>query len=115
MHPLRRAQIAHLKADEAPTEVASEYADFVDVFSPKLAVELSEHTGINDHAIELVDDWQPPYGLIYSLRSVELKPLKAYIENHLASGFIRSSKSPAGASILFDKKPNGNLRLCVDY
>ncbi len=57
MHPSRRAPIAHLKADEAPTEVSSEYADFADVFSPKLAVELLEHTEINDHAIELVDDW----------------------------------------------------------
>ncbi len=52
----RRAQIAHLKADEVPTKVPSKYADFADVFSPKLVAELPEHTGINDHAIELVDD-----------------------------------------------------------
>ncbi len=56
VHPLRRAQIAHLKADEAFSEVPSKYADFVDVFFPKLAAKLSEHTEINDHAIELVDD-----------------------------------------------------------
>ncbi len=56
MHPSRRAQIVHLKADEAPTKISSEYADFADVFSPKLATELLEHTGINDHAIELVDN-----------------------------------------------------------
>ncbi len=104
-----------MKAGEAFTKVPSEYADFVDVFSPKLAAELPEHTGINDHAIELVDDRQPPYGLIYSLGPVELETLKAYIENNLASGFIRPSKSPAGAPILFDKKPDGSLRLCVDY
>ncbi len=115
MHPSRRAQIAHLKADEAPTEVPSKYADFVDVFLPKLAVELPEHTGNNDHAIELVDDRQPPYGPIYSLTPMELETLKAYIENNLVSGFIRPFKSPAGASILFDKKPDGSLRLCVDY
>ncbi len=57
VHPSRRVQIAHLKADEAPTEVPSEYADFADVFSPKLAAELPEHNGINNHAIKLVDDW----------------------------------------------------------
>ncbi len=56
MHPSRRTQITHLKADEALTEVPNEYADFADVFSPKLTAELPEHTGINDHAIELVDD-----------------------------------------------------------
>ncbi len=46
---------------------------------------------------------------------MELETLKAYIENNLANGFIRPSKSPVGVPILFDKKPNGSLRLCVDY
>ncbi len=115
MHPSRRAQIAHLKADEAPIKVSSKYADFADVFSPKLAVELPEQTGINDYAIELVDDWQPPYGPIYRLGPMKLEILKAYIENNLANGFIRPSKSLAGAPILFDKKLDGSLRLCVDY
>ncbi len=46
---------------------------------------------------------------------MELETLKAYIENNLASGFIRFSKSSAGAPILFDKKPDSNIRLYVDY
>ncbi len=91
------------------------YTDFADVFSPKLATKLPEYTGINNHAIELVDDQQPPYGSIYSLGPIELETLKAYIKNYLASGFIKSSKSPPRASILFDKKPDNSLRLCVDY
>ena len=115
VHPSKRAQIAHLKADEPPTEIPRKYADVADVFLSKLAAELPKHTGINDHAIELVDDWQPPYGPIYSLGPVELETLKAYIENNLASGFIRPFKSPTGALILFDKKSDGSLRLCVDY
>ncbi len=97
--------------DEAPAKVPNGYADFANVFSPKLAAELPEHTGINDHTIELVDDQQPPYGSIYSLGPVELETLKAYIENNLASGFIRPSKSPARASILFDKKLDRNFDL----
>ncbi len=56
IHPLKRAQIAHLKVDEAFSEVPSEYTDFTDVFSPKLAAKLPEYTRINNHAIELVDD-----------------------------------------------------------
>ncbi len=115
MHTSRRAQIAHLKADEAPFKVFSKYTDFTDIFFPKLAAELPEHTGINDYAIKLVDDRQPPYNPIYSLGLVELEILKAYIENNLANGFIRPSKSPAGAPIIFNKKPDGSLRLCVDY
>ncbi len=62
-----------------------------------------------------MDDWQPPYGPIYSLGPVELETLKAYIENNLASDFIRPSKSPVGIPILFDMKPDGSLRLCIDY
>ena len=56
VYPFRRAQIAHLKANKAPFKVPSKYVNFADVFFPKLATELLEHTGINDHAIMLVDD-----------------------------------------------------------
>ncbi len=115
VHLSKKAQIAYLKADETPTKVPSKYADFADVFSLKLAAELPVHTRINDHAIELVDDWQLLYVPIYSLGPMELEILKAYIENNLASGFIRPFKSPTGAPIIFDKKPDGSLRLCVDY
>ncbi len=93
----------------------SKYANFVDVFSPKLVADFPKHIKINNHAIELVDDWQLLYSPIYSLEPVELETLKDYIENNLANGFIKPSKSPAGALILFDKKLNGRLRLCVDY
>ena len=78
-------------------------------------MELPENTGINKYAIELVEGKQPPYGPIYNLGPVELEMLKAYIETHLKTGFIRPSKSPADASILFNKKPDGSLCLCVDY
>ncbi len=115
MHPSKKAQITYLKAYKALIKVPSKYSDFADIFSSKLASKLPEHIGINNHAIKLVDDWQLLYGPIYSLGFIELETLKAYIKNNLAGGFIRSSKSPAGASILFDKKPNSSLRLYMDY
>ena len=55
VHPSRRPQISGLIAEKASTKVPAEYSDFADVFSPDLASKLPEHTGINDHAIELVD------------------------------------------------------------
>ena len=70
---------------------------------------------MNEHAIELEEGKQPPFGPIYSLGPVELETLKTYIETNLANGFIRLSKSLAGAPILFDRKPDRSLRLCVDY
>ena len=76
---------------------------------------LLEHTELNEHAIDLENGKQPPYGPIYSLGLVELETLKTYIGTHLKTRFIRPFKSPAGASILFDKKPDGSLCLCVNY
>ncbi len=78
-------------------------------------IELLENTGMNEYAIVLMEGKQPPYGPIYALNPVELETLKAYIETHLKTGFIRLSKSPADAHIFFDKKPDNSLRLCVNY
>ncbi len=78
-------------------------------------MELSKNTRMNEHAIELIDGKQPPYGPIYALSPVELETLKAYIKTYLKTGFIRPSKSPADAPILFDKKPDGSFCLYVDY
>ena len=102
-------------ANEALTSIPPEYSDFANVFSLELASKLSKHTGINDHAIELVDDQQPSYVPIYSLGPVELEILKTYIKTNLANGFIKFFKSLARASILFDKKSNGSFQICVDY
>ena len=70
---------------------------------------------MNEHAIKLEENKQPFFGPIYSLGSVEMEMLKTYIETNLANGFIRPLKSPAGAPILFDRKPDGSFCLCVDY
>ncbi len=67
----KKAQIVHLKADEASIKVPSKYVDLEDIFSPNLAMELLDNMDINNHTIELLDDQQPPYGPIYSLSSVE--------------------------------------------
>ena len=104
-----------MKADKAFTKVSGKYTDFVNIFSSKLAIELLEHMEINYHAIKLVNDWQPPYGSIYSLGPIKLEILKAYIKNNLTNDFIRPSKSPTGALIFFDKKSDGCLRLYINY
>ena len=56
VHPLKRSQISSLIAETATTKVPAEYLDFADDFFLDLASELLEYTGINDHAIELVND-----------------------------------------------------------
>ena len=76
---------------------------------------LQEQIDLNEHAIELEGDKQSPSRPIYNLGLVGLKTLKTYIKTHLKTGFIQPSKSPAGASILFDKKLDNNFCLCVNY
>ena len=79
------------------------------------AAELSENTGMNEHAIELEEGKQPSFGPIYSPGLVELETLKMYIKTNLANSFIRPSTSPIGVPILFDRKLDGSLYLCMDY
>ena len=113
VHPSRQAQIALL--DVKKVTISPKYTDYTNVFSPDSATELPEHTGINNHPINLIDDKQPPYGPIYSLGSIELETLKTYIETNLANGFIRPSKSPADTPILFIRKKDGSFWLFVNY
>ena len=115
IHLSCRPQISDLIVKKASTNVSDKYIDFVDVLSLDLASKLPENTGINNHAIEIVDGQQLPYGSIYNLKPVELKTLKTYIETNLANKFIKPSKSSAGAPILFDRKPNKFFWLYIDY
>ena len=51
----------------------------------------------------------------YRMAPVELKELKTQLEDLLEKGFIRLSISPWGAPVLFVKKKDGSMRLCIDY
>jgi hypothetical protein len=66
-------------------------------------------------AIDLQPGKEPLYGPIYPLSQTELAALREFLEEYLAKGFIRESKSLAGAPILFVPKKDGGLRLCVNY
>lgn len=76
---------------------------------------LPEGTELNKHAIELEDGKKLSYRPIYNLGPIELETLKIYIKMHLKTGFILPCKSPVNTFILFDKKPDSSLYLCVDY
>ena len=84
-------------------------------FFKKEALILPEQTDLNEYVIKLEGNKQLPYKPIYSLSPVELETLKVYIETNLKTGFIRLSKSPIGAPILFNKKPDGSFQLCINY
>lgn len=83
--------------DEDKVVLPQEYHDMTEVFSDVDANKLSEH-GPQDHAINLIDNRQPPFMPLYNLSEVELTVLRQYIDKHLANKFIRPSKSPAGCN-----------------
>ena len=51
----------------------------------------------------------------YRMAPLELQELKRPLQELLDKGYIRPSVSPWGAPVLFVKKKDGTLRLCIDY
>lgn len=92
----------------------STYQDFACIFDKANADILPAHRKY-DIGIDLTPDARIPWGPIYRLPEPELAVLRDYLDDHLKKGFIRPSRSPAGAPVLFVKKKDGSLRLCVDY
>ena len=68
-----------------------------------------------DHRIELTQSTPPTLRSVYRMSPAELDELKKQLDELVASGFIRPSKSPFGAPVLFVKKKDGSMRMCVDY
>ncbi|XP_072980902.1 uncharacterized protein [Typha angustifolia] len=66
-------------------------------------------------SIDLAPDTSPISKAPYRMAPIELKELKVQLEELLLKGFIRPSVSPWGAPVLFVKKKDGTLRLCIDY
>jgi hypothetical protein len=65
--------------------------------------------------IKLVPGTQPIYKSPYRIARKEQVELKRQLDDLLAKGFIRPSKSPWAFPILFMEKKDRSKRLCVDY
>ena len=68
-----------------------------------------------DFTIELLPGTAPISKAPYRMAPAELKELKTQIGELLDKGFIRPSVSPWGAPVLFVKKKDGTMRMCIDY
>jgi len=97
--------------DAVRKRVVEEYRDaFPDELPPGLPPSREV-----DHKIELIPNSQPPSRPTYRMSATELAELKKQLEELTKSGFIQPSKSPFGAPVLFVKKKDGTMRMCVDY
>nr|GEZ40757.1 putative reverse transcriptase domain-containing protein [Tanacetum cinerariifolium] len=69
-----------------------------------------------ERQVEFQIDLIPPIAKTpYLLASSEMKELMSQLQELLDKGFIHPSSSPLGALILFVKKKDGSLRMCIDY
>jgi hypothetical protein len=68
-----------------------------------------------EFVIDLVPGTSPIAKRPYRMAASELAELKKQLEELQQSGFIRPSSSPWGAPVLFVKKKDGSMRMCVDY
>ena len=116
---LRRNAVGYLayvidtKASEVKLKDIPVIREFPDVF-PKELLGL-----LPDREVEFSIDLLPGTGPIskapYRMAPTELRELKVQLQELLDKGFIRPSVSPWGAPVLFFKKKDGSMSLCIDY
>ena len=68
-----------------------------------------------DFSIQLVPGASRASKAPYRMSTLELVELKLQLKEMLDKGYIRPSFLPWGAPMLFLKKKDGTLRLCIDY
>ena len=104
----------NIKVKPSNVILPKKYSDFADVFNMFKANVLPAHSR-HDLAIKMEDNTVLLFGPVYDYFKLELDVLREYIRDMCAKSFIVPSKSPSEASVLFTKKKNGGLRLCVDF
>ena len=87
--------------------------EYEDIFPNKLPG-LPPHRDV-DFVIDLYSGTSPISMTPHRMAPVELHELKVKLQELLDKGFIRPSTSPWGAPVLFAKKKDKTLRLCIDY
>nr|GFC52770.1 putative reverse transcriptase domain-containing protein [Tanacetum cinerariifolium] len=107
--PYRMAQIELKELKDRLQELL----EFPDVFPDELlGIPPVREVEFN---IELISGAEPISKAPYRMALIELKELKDQLQELLERGFIRPSVSPWGAPVLFVKKKDGSMRLCIDY
>ena len=107
------AYVINTKEVEKKVELVPVVCEFTDVFPE----ELSGLPPVREveFGIDLIPGTAPISIAPYRMAPTELKELKSQLQELTDKGFVRPSFSPWGAPVLFVKKKDGSMRLCVDY
>ncbi|KAI3804330.1 hypothetical protein L1987_25790 [Smallanthus sonchifolius] len=114
---LRKGCLAYLVTVTTDTKKKIEdvpvVAEFSDVFPDELpGIPLKREV---EFRINLVPRTTPIAKAPYRLASTEMAELKKQLDELLEKGFVRPSSSPWGAPVLFVKKKDVSMRMCIDY
>ncbi|KAL0554138.1 hypothetical protein IC582_008052 [Cucumis melo] len=107
------AHIVVVQREKLKPEDVPVVKEFLDVFPDDLSC-LPPDREI-EFTIELLPGTTPISQAPYRMAPSELKELKMQLQELVDKGYIRPSVSPWGAPVLFVKKKDGTLRLCIDY
>ncbi|GKB56867.1 putative reverse transcriptase domain-containing protein [Tanacetum coccineum] len=105
--------LACIKADERKLDDIRVVRDFPEVFPDDLSG-LPPVREI-EFRIDLIPGASPVVKSPYRLAPSEMLELSNQLKELQEKGFIRPSHSPWGAPVLFVKKKDGAMRMCIDY
>src|SRR3954462_4413005 len=103
-----------ITTNEKDPQIQHLLQEFKDIFPEELPLELPPKCDI-DHRIKLETGSTPPWQPIYRMSPLELDALRKELDKLLKNGSIEPSLSPYGAPVIFIKKKDGELRMCIDY
>ncbi|MCO5597213.1 hypothetical protein L7F22_051289 [Adiantum nelumboides] len=102
------------KVDQSDSKSRRDWLkEYADVF-PEDLTNLPSYREV-DHEIETIPGCEPVSKRPYKMSLPEAIELKEQLKQLIEQGFIRPSTSSWGAPVLFQKKKDGSLRLCIDY
>ncbi|KAG8487500.1 hypothetical protein CXB51_018708 [Gossypium anomalum] len=107
------AYVLDTKVSESKIQAVPVVCEFSDVFPEELPGLPPEREV--EFSIDLIPGTTPISIAPYRMAPTELKELKTQLQELVDRSFIRPSHSPWGAPVLFVKKKDGSLRLCIDY
>jgi hypothetical protein len=94
--------------------IPERYRDFEDVVSKEASNVLLLYWSYN-YKIDLEKPNELGYTPLYKITTTELEETKRYLLNNLYKGFIEPSHAPFAVPILFVKKADSSLHLCIDF
>ena len=99
---------------QVPPRIQAVLNEYKDVMTPELSKKLPPRREV-DYAIEVEKGAKPSALAPYRMAPPELEELQRQLKDLLDAGYIRPSKAPFGAPVLFQKKKDGSLLMCLDY